>query len=288
MDPSGQSLLKILFNEGETVCVSNNEFGFHSIPLQNALDGKICLVSPNESVPITHCDSADLILVAINPINGYRRDSDVTALRSYLVEIDTGTIKEQLGYIDHLKMPFSAQVFSGNKSVHTLITLDRDLPDEKTYRYIGSWILNIVTMADKNCKNPSRSIRIPGAYRGPGKKQRIIRINKRVKLKALMDWLNKYEHLRPIAKPKRELPEGQADYDLLSNWARSMLKTGVVFKNGRNQTWFALAVDFAIAGFDEDRTIEELTKYFQEEHDFKEKEFLATIRSGHKFVVDKK
>ena|ERR1035437_215623 len=167
MDPKGQSLLKLLFNEGETVCVSNNEFGFHSIPLENALSGQVTLLSPNETVTISHCDSTDLILVAINPINGFRRDNNVTAFRSFLIELDIGSIKDQLGTIAHLKMPYSCQVFSGNKSVHTVITLAEDLPDEKTYRVIGNWIFNIVSMCDQNCKNPSRSCRIPGAYRSP-------------------------------------------------------------------------------------------------------------------------
>ena len=151
MDPTGQSLLKLLFNEGETICVSNNEFGFHSIPLESALDGEVELLSPNDKVSLTHCHSSDLILAAINPINGFRRDSNVTAFRSFLVEIDIGTIKEQVNTIAHIKMPFSSQVFSGNKSVHTIITLDSDLSSEKNYRFTAEWILNIVTSADKNC-----------------------------------------------------------------------------------------------------------------------------------------
>jgi len=287
VDPTGQALLKLLFNEGETICVSNNEFGFHSILLEDALSEEVTLLSPNDTVPIRQCPSSELTLVAINPIRGFRRDESVTAFRSFLVEMDVGSIKDQLGTIDHLKMPFSVQVFSGNKSVHTVITLDEDLPDEKTYRSIGEWLFRIITLADKNCRNPSRSVRIPGAYRGPGKKQRLIRLNKRVTHKELFDWINKFEHLKPVVKEKREF-SGDGDYSRLSPWARVMMKEGIVFRNGRNQTWFALAVDFALAGFTEEQTIDLLGHKFTEESDFKEKEFLITLGSAFKYVDEGK
>lgn len=284
MDSTGQSLLRLLFNEGESICVSNSQFAYHSIPLKEALDGKITLKSSNEKVPLNYCDSSDLILCSINPINGFRNDSNVTAFRSFLIELDTGSIKDQIATIKHLKIPFSAQVFSGGKSVHTAIVLSEDLKDEKTWRYIAEWILNVVTLSDKLCKNPSRCIRIPGSYREPGKKQRIMSLKTRVTHKELMDWLNRYEHLRPKVFEKRPIQEGEADFSRLSPWARSMLKKGIVFKNGRNQTWYSMAYDFALAGFSEDQTIDALIKFFEEEHDFKEKEFLTAIKSAFKRV----
>jgi hypothetical protein len=284
MDPTGQSLLNLLFNPGETICVSNNEYGFQSIPLKDALSGKVTLISPNENSPLRKVDSSKLTMVAINPIHGWRRDEFVTGFRSYLIELDFGTTKEQLGTIAHYGLPFSAQVFSGNKSVHTVITLDQDLPDEKTYRAIGNWIFNIFNMCDQNCKNPSRSTRIPGAYREPGKKQRLIKLNRRVTLKELMDWLKQYDHLRPRAKEKKVVPKGQADFSRLSPWCRVMLTQGVDFKNGRNATWYAIAYDLALAGFTEDGIIEILSERFEEERDFKEKEFLTTIGSAFKKV----
>ena len=287
MDKTGQSLLKLLFNEGESICVSNNEFGFQSVPLEKALDGEVDLISPNEKVPVNRCKSSDLIFVAINPIKGWRRDSDVTAFRSFLIEIDFGQINQQLTYLNTIKMPFSAQVFSGNKSVHTVITLDEDLKDEKAYRNIGNWIFNIVQWADKNCRNPSRSIRVPGAYREPGKKQRLIKLNRRITQKELYDWLNEYKHLQPVIKSKPKV-EGNADYSRLSLWARAMLEKGLDFKDGRNKGWFALAVDCAKAGFSEEEAIALLGKRFEEENDFREKEWLTAINSAFKYVAEGK
>jgi|ERR1700688_2930052 len=288
MDPTGQSLLKLLFNEGETVCVSKNKFGYHSLPLENIFKEKVTLLSPNNDVPISECNSSDLLLVAINPIQGFRLDSNVYKFRTFLWECDTGSIKDQIGYFKHLKLPLSAQIFSGNKSVHAITVLDEDLPDEKTYRYLYNWALKVLTMCDPACKNPSRSVRIPGVYREPGKKQRLISLNGRIKLKDFMDWLNQYDHLRPKVKEKKEIPEGEADFSRLSAWAKIMLTKGIVFKSGRNRTWYGLAYDLALAGFTEEQTIEILGQRFQEESDFKEKEWLTTIKSAFDHVKDKR
>ena len=287
MDPTGQSLLRLLFDPGESICVSDSQFAYHSIPLENINKEKIELISPNEKVPVKQCNSSDLILCSINPINGFRLDSNVTAFRSFLIEMDIGDIKSQLNTIAHYGVPFSAQIWSGGKSVHTVITLDEDLPDEKSYRLLGKWIFNIITYADKACANPSRMVRLPGVYREPGKKQRLIKINKRVTHEELMYWLNQYKHLQPVIKVKPKV-EGTADYSRLSPWARVMLEKGIVFREGRNKTWFALAVDCAKAGFSEDDTVVLLGTKFQEESDFKEKEWLTSIKSAFKYVAEGK
>lgn len=281
-----------MFNENEHICVSNSQFAYLALPRSSILSQNVPLVSNNPSIPIKHVDSSDLILMAINPIKEAlnRQDSNVSAYRSFLIELDMGDIKTQLGTIRHFGIPFSAQVFSGGKSVHTVVTLSEDLPDEKTYRFIGKWIFNIISMADSACSNPSRSVRIPGAYREPKKKQRLISLGERIKLKDFMGWLNKYPHLRPKAKIKKTpILTGQPNYSKLSPWARSMMTKGVSFDNrGRNQTWFGLAYDLALAGFSEDQGIELLSQRFVEEDDFKEKEFLTTVKSAFKKVSEGK
>ncbi len=287
MDSTGQKLLNLLFNPGETVCVSPNKFAFHSILLES-FTGQIALVSPNPDIPTKYCDSSELILCSINPILGFRNDSNVKAYRSFLLEIDSGSIKDQLGYLAKLKIPFSCQVFSGNRSIHTVITLDEDLPDLKTYRLIYQWLLKIVTFADPNCKNPSRSVRIPGAYREPGKKQRLVSMKGRISHKELFDWLNQYEHLRPQVKKQRKVLTEGADFSRLSPWARYNLTNGITFKNGRNQTWFGLAVDCFMAGFTLEQVVELLSSRFVEEPDFKEKELLTSINSAEKYVLEGK
>lgn len=289
MDSKGQALLRLLFNPGESVCPSPDKFAYRSIPLEQALDEEVTLISNNPSVPSKTCKTSDLILCAINPINGERNDNNVTAFRSFLIELDVGEIKTQLNTIKHLGLPFSAQTFSGNKSVHTVITLDEDLPTRKHYDKIAEWLLKIITLADKNCKNPSRGIRMPSVIRDNGKKQRLIELKNRVSHKELFAFLNKYEHLRPEERVKIKNVPGQADFSLLETWIRVMLIEGIDFKNrGRNNTWMAIAYGFAKAGFSEEDCISELRKRFESEHDFKEKEFLKCISQGYKHWENKK
>ncbi|HWY36831.1 MAG TPA: hypothetical protein VNX68_19450, partial [Nitrosopumilaceae archaeon] len=142
---------------------------------------------------------------------------------------------------------------------------------------------------DQNLGNPSRSIRLAGSIRPEtGKEQELIELKSRVTLEELKLWLNQYDYLRPRTKKKRELAEGENDYSRLSIWARSMMKKGIVFKNGRNKTWFALAYDFALAGFDIEKATEILLSKFEEESDFKEKELFICIASAYKTVEDDK
>jgi len=284
MDKTGEQLLTLLFNKGESICVSDNKFATHSIPLEDAFNDEVTLVSPNADVFPRQVKTKDLILCAINPINGFRKDENVTAFRSYLIELDVGSIKDQLGTIAHFKMPFSCQIFSGSKSVHTATCLNEDLPNRKMYDFIGDWIFNIITMADRQCKNESRSIRIPGAYREPGKKQRLISLKERVSHEELFKWLNTYEHLKPKPVEKKIIPVGQADFSKLSPWARAMLTKGINFKNGRSNGWYGLAYDLGLAGFSEENAVEILSQRFVEEHDFKEKEFLRTIQSAYEKI----
>lgn len=286
MDSTGKTLIRLLFNEDEHICVSDTHFACKSVSVKEVLnDEKLSLISNNPELPVKMVSTDDLILASINPMkpNSNRNDSSVSAFRTFLIEIDTGSLKEQINTIDHLKVPFSAQVFSGGKSIHTVITVDEDIPDEKRYRYIAKWLFNIVTLADPNCANPSRCVRIPGSYRDNGKKQRLRNIKGRITHKELMDWLNRYKNLEPVVKEKKVLT-GATSADRLSTWVSIALKKGIDFRLGRNKTWFALAVDFAKAGYSEDQTVDILQGNFQEEHDFKEKEWLTCIKSGFKYV----
>jgi hypothetical protein len=282
MDQTGKDLLNLMFDPGESICVSKTQYASHSISLNSAMDGTVTLLSEDPSLPTRYCDSSELLLVAINPCDGFRKDASVTKFRSFLWEIDVGSIKEQLGTFRHFGIPLSGQIFSGNKSVHAITVLSEPIPDLKTYRYLYQWALNIMTVCDQNCKNPSRSIRIPGAYREPGKKQRLISIGQRIPLSEFMAWLNRYPHLRPVVRSKKERLTGDGDFSRLSSWAQNQLKHGLKITKGRNQFWFGLFCDFALAGYTKEEAISILGSRFIEEFDFKEKEWLIIAQSAFK------
>lgn len=277
-----------MFRPGESVCVSHKKYGYHSVYLETALNGEVPMVSPNSDRETEHIASEMLTLVALNPIVGWREDANCTAYRNFLIEMDYGKLSEQLIYAEKIGLPYSAVVFSGNKSLHFLISLDTDLPNQEVWRTMAEWTLAIATAADQNTKNPSRQIRIPGAFREPGKKQLIVRFKGATKLQDFAAWLAQYPDAKPRPPEKREI-SGTADFSKLKPWVPQRLVKGIVgAKSGRNKEWFAIACEFALSGYTEDDTIDMLSKYFNSDRDFKEREWKTSIHSAFKYVYANK
>ena len=288
MHETAKQLFNLMFRPGETVCVSSNKYGYHSIPLENAINGPVTLVPPNDKMEWVHPDTKDLTLVALNPIKGFRQDLNCIAFRNFLVEMDYGPLAEQLAYIKRIGLPYSAIVFSGNKSLHVLVSLDTDLPSETVYRIFSEWILAIVSLADQNTQNPSRSIRIPGALREPGKRQAMVESEYKgpVKIQDLVAWLNKYPNSRPVERQKNVISEVPF-FEGIPDWICEKLYAGIYPPN-RNKQWFTVAVAFCLSGQSEDDTIDVLRPYFTPDRDFKEKEWITTIESAFKWSYERK
>lgn len=290
MHETGVKLLNLMFREGETICVSPNKYGYHSITVSDAFKEDVMLLSTsfrdgkdiNDCINVTKTD--ELKLVALNPIKGWRDDASCYKFRNFLIEMDQGPLAEQLAYIKKLGMPYSAVVFSGGKSLHFLVSLADDLPDEKTYRKVAEWILSIVTWADQNTKNPSRSIRIPGAKRDESR-QALVQLVGPVPNNTLGQWLQKYPHLMPREAERRPIT-GEKRFPRMKPWMLKALNGEFPSDKGRNKTWFAIACEFVLAGFDEDDTFELLRDYFVPDRDFKEREWKTTIRSAFKYIND--
>lgn len=293
MHETGRKLLELMFQKGESVCVSPNKYGYHSIDLEGAFQEPVRLVSTkfrddNKSVEeaTEEHPGHDIKLVALNPIQGWREDGNCKAFRNFLIELDVGPLNQQRDYIHRLGMPYSAIVFSGSKSLHFLISLDEDLPSEKVWRHLAQWILNIATNSDQNCKNPSRSIRIPGAVRDD-KKQLLVEFKGKVPLQELIDWLKKHPNAMPVPKEKKPFT-GTIDFSRIRPWVvKALTMDGLDPSKGRNKQWFAIAYDFALAGYDEDTAIDFLEQYFDEDRTFKEREWLSAIRSAYKTVYQR-
>lgn len=295
MHETAKQLLNLMFRAGETICVSPNKYGYHSIPLENAINGPVVLVPTEDSVAkrgivfedaIERIESNQVILCALNPIHGYREDLNCTAFRNFLVEMDYGAIDDQLAYVKKLGMPYSAAIFSGNKSIHFLISLDVDLPSESVFRTLSEWILGIVTLADQQTKNPSRSIRVPGAFREPGKQQKLLEYRGVVKISELTEWLRKHPGAKPQEKHKHVVSE-KVILDRIRPYICDMLTRGIQPPN-RNKQWYTVAMEFALSGYDEDDTLDVLRAYFQPDRDFKEKEWETTIHSAFKRAYERK
>lgn len=290
MHENGVKLLNLMFQEGETICVSPNKYGYHSVPLTEVIKDEITLLSvkfrdgSSAEEAMEKFSTNDLRLVALNPISGWRDDASCYKFRNFLIEMDYGPLSEQLAHIKKLEMPYSAVVFSGGKSLHFLISLADDLPDENNYRKVAEWILSIVTVADQNTKNPSRSIRIPGPKRD-NSKQALVEYVGKVPNNTLGKWLQRYPHLMP--KERERTPfTGDKRFPEMKKWMRKALEGEFPADKGRNKTWFAIACEFVLAGFSEDDTVHVLQDYFKPDRDFKEREWKTTIKSAFKYIYE--
>ena len=222
-------------------------------------------------------------MLGINPIKGLKRsDDNVTAYRSFLVEMDGMALKQQQEYIKQLGVPYSACVFSGNKSLHFAITLDSDLPDISYYKYIAKWILAAIPKADQATKNPSRGIRFPGVKRPGGKDEVLIEIGERISLAKLRYFLSQHPEAMPKEEKIHDISYKKDDYLALSTWVVMGLKDGFDFSIGRNNRWFSVAVEFGKSGFGVEKTIGLLHPYFIPDTDFSTAEWTTAIKSGWK------
>ena len=263
MRETSKKFLNLFFNEGEQICFSANKYAYKSEPQENLND---------------ECT----VFVAINPIEGQREDANVTKYRTFMIELDDMSLDDQMKYVKRMDFPYSYCCFSGGKSLHFALVLDHDIPSDNIYRHTYQWILNIMEQADQKTKNPSRSIRFPGTIRmETGKEQKLVHMGDRISLQTLSRWLNKHPHKAPKVLVRKKGRSAKANIQGVKKWAKKALKDGVHNMDGsRNQTWMALGCEFALNGFDLDDTIFYLKGYFEEQHDFKEREWLTSIKSG--------
>jgi hypothetical protein len=178
-------------------------------------------------------------------------------------------------------------VFSGSKSLHFGVVLDKPFPSLEVYKFYAEWILNTLPRADQMTKNPSRGIRIPGVQR-PGKKmQQLVAAKERISQDRLLAYLSKH----PDKMPKLEVDEGfeykENNVQGMASWVKKGLVDGFDMTRGRNGTWFSVAFEFGKCGYDLETTFETLEPLFEPEPTFKESEWRAAISNGHSKAVKK-
>lgn len=265
MDQENKKFLETLYNSGEEVCWSSGQEATYSVS-----QDKINL----EKVQ----------LIAINPIKGKRLDVNVTAHRSILIELDEGTMQEQWNYVNKLGLPFSMCIFSGNKSLHFAITVEKDFSSYDVYYWTARWIMNIVAEADPNTKNPSRCIRFPGVMRVDGKKQfQNILVNKgRIPNEELYEWLRKFPACEPTEYEAKEVVLDEKDANALPHWVFSILKSGVM-EGSRNRQYFSVGCEFYKAGYTLEEALDRIVDYVEFDHDFTERELKSAIDSSYRY-----
>lgn len=278
MHKDAEKLVELLFDEDEEICVSIDKYAYRSVSQNDIRMGSFELIS-NDGSKRNFVSPSSISLLSVNPIKGERNDENCTALRTFMVELDDMGLKDQYAYVKDMKMPYSACVFSGGKSLHYAITLTTPLPSIDIYKFLAEWILKVMGKADQATKNPSRGIRFPGTIRD-GKEQKLLEIRSRIDLEVLQSWLNEYPALKPEFTKKEFSAPQEADLVLLPKWVQEELSLGIDSSKGRNNRWFAIAYECSLKGFSEDDTIALLGNFFSEDRDFKRREWLTTVKSG--------
>lgn len=108
--------------------------------------------------------------IRLNPLDGKGvKDENVVEFRHVLVESDTLSKPEQLALIRRLRLPCSAVVDSGGKSVHAVVRIDAG-KDRQLYRERVEFLFERLAreglQVDRANRNPSRLSRVPGVARG--------------------------------------------------------------------------------------------------------------------------
>ncbi len=170
----------------------------------------------------------DAVKFCINPLKGKRCGKNVTQINSLLFEMDkdiNGRIippKEQLCMFEDSGLPFTTMTWSGTKSMHVIVRLEKPVP-EKWFRPLWQAIARVLVskglpIDPATMKIPQIS-RLPLSYRN-GKLQRLIRVNKRVSLNQLGAWLrdNDTQVELPKPKPKKRQYYSDSKYSDASKW----------------------------------------------------------------------
>jgi RecA-family ATPase len=112
------------------------------------------------------------IFISVNPMRiGGSKDSDVTAFRHALLEFDNISIQEQWGIIIASKIPCTAVISSGGKSIHAWVRVDaKDRAEfgdrvKSLYQHFEQY------QPDEKNKNPSRFSRLPNCERGNSRQE---------------------------------------------------------------------------------------------------------------------
>jgi len=283
MKKETEDFLNLFFDKEDTISVSHNKYGYNSIN-QEDIENPFLIAPEDTKLVDVQITEDDIIFATINPINGSRQDKNVTKFRSFLIELDDGTLPEQKKYVEDMGMPYSICVFSGNKSLHYGIVLDEPLSNKNTWKDINQWILNIMSKSDQQNKNPARNIRFPGNKRtnGKGLKQSLVEMNGRVKKSDLIKWLNKHIDCKPVPIIRKIKNNTVPSLKNIPKYVKDMLENGIYEE--RNSNWFNVACAFANIGYEEEDVINILENFFTEEKDFTYREWKTTIKSAFKRV----
>ena len=146
------------------------------------------VTSPKTDVEASDDWEREAIWVCCNPfVPGEHRRSPVSErlaeFRNFVLEFDDITVEEQLELIEGFDIPYATVVFSGNKSLHVVISLTHSIQLDE-YRDICYRLKQTFPEADSSCLEPARLTRVPT------KGQPLLAVGKMITPDDLYTWLH--------------------------------------------------------------------------------------------------
>lgn len=208
--------------------------------------------------------------ICLNPLKGTRRISNVSTFRNILIELDKGSIDSQLEYIRTIGLPHSTLTYSGGKSIHCVISLEKPASDAAEYRRWVEMVYNAYGLKklDTSCRDPAKLTRIAGALRKDnGVLQTSLYVGSRIPNETLFAWLlsrlgmKTYRYLLlPKTKKVFTVP---ATNKYVSKTTEALIKEGVCSESSRHASFTKAAAQLAYNGFNYDEIIELLMEPFE-------------------------
>ena len=224
-----------VFNEEESVCFDNSECkNIFSVPYQIGYKEINAFFS-------------------INPLIGKRRDANIKAFRNMLFEWDKDRnevkipLEEQIRIVEGIELPFLTMLYSGNKSMHYIVSVEEGFENKETYDGYWRAIYNVIRShqyetPDTSCKNVSRFSRCPGGINSKtGQKQVFLKLGKTITRAELDQWIaqrgGKVEIYKPcevFETPFATCLESAEKFKVIRSWPE---RTHGVFRDGNRHNY---------------------------------------------------
>lgn len=144
-----------------------------------------------------------------------RADINVTKFRSFLFEIDNMDLNDQSDLLINTNIPFTTVIYSGGKSLHAILSLEKPLSGEHTqsgideYKRVWKRLAAKINekagkdVVDSSCQNPSRLSRFP-YYKANGRKlQNVLMMRSRINQKDFEQLLESCPQVKEATRVQR-------------------------------------------------------------------------------------
>jgi len=221
--------------------------------------------------------------ITLNPFKPYstRSNDNVAAYRNFLIEFDEVPLEVQEKLIEESGIPYTSQVFSGNKSYHFAVSLEEPLQDLDLWKSLWRKIYTALPDMDSKSDRPCAFMRTCwGLNYKTGTQQQLVKLGQRVPNKLFYEWASKYSE-REI-KTEKDLFEATDSTSVANNvgmsaWTAVFLETGKLMQVdqgqcSRHDSLRNVLLDLKKASFKLDDAVESVIRWESQYNQYQERQ----------------